>query len=77
MTEQNKKANEVSEAKREFRVAVKFDQVQIGHIPIYATDPDNAREQATKLLDRHKNPEIVEITEWPLATTKSSDEVTA
>jgi len=64
--------------KKEYRVTVKFDQVQIGHIPVYAENEDGAREQAAKLLDRHKNPEIVEVTEWPLEpTTATAAEETA
>lgn len=49
---------------KEYRVTVKFDQIQIGHIPIYASSEDDAREQALKLMDRHKNPEIVSIVDW-------------
>jgi hypothetical protein len=61
---------------KEYRVTVKFDQVQIGHIPVYAQSEDDAREQALKLMDRHKNPEIINITDFSSVEKAPSVETT-
>lgn len=57
---------------KEYNVAVRFDQVQVGHLKIYAETAESAKEKATTMLAKHKNPEVLDVVEAPVADPKPS-----
>lgn len=57
---------------KEYRVAVRFDQVQVGHLAIFATSEEEAKAKAMTMMENHKNPEVLDITEAPKADYNSA-----
>lgn len=50
---------------KEYRVAVRFDQVQVGHLAIFATSEEEAKTKAITMMENHKNPEVLDVVEAP------------
>lgn len=54
---------------KEYRVAVRFDQVQVGHLAIFATSEEEAKTKAISMMEKHKNPEVLDVVEAPKTET--------